>query len=118
MKRKAQIFSFITFIFFAAILLLIASVTVQTGFTLTQKAYNVSETLLKQANDTAQTISLASIRTPVTEDLTNAIQATGTNELIIQQAFQWNWLILLILMLISMYLGLAKTQTQFSRGLI
>lgn len=118
MKRKGQVTAFIFFIFSAVILIVIATVTVKTGIDFTTNVYALSDDILRTANNTAQTITLASIRVPITEDITNAIASTSTNSLIVKQNFQWIWLLLLLIMFITLYLSLEKRSSTSSRGFV
>ena len=97
MKKKGQVMYFFTFIIVIVFISIIAAIAIPAGVELTDKVYEIGDSLLRQSNDTVKTIVDDTLREGMQPSINAAIASTNTNNLLINQMQIWVWIIMIML---------------------
>jgi len=115
MNKKAQVTMYVVWFMAAIIILLVAALGAPMGVLFNSELYAAGEQILIDANSSIQNIQNDSVRTSVTDMVTQALDAQENNIEVNANLFQYSWVFVLILSGIVVFLFTRRT-VEFGQG--
>jgi len=97
MSRRGSIAIYISFIFIAIIVVVIATVFVPMGTLVSTKFYAAGEDILLMANDSIMAINDADVRSALLNSSQEALDSTEDNIEFGNSIYQYSWIIVILL---------------------
>lgn len=110
--KRAQTSYFIVYLVLAVMLVLAAAIFVPLGKSTADTTYNVGETVLETAKTRSAEINNASIRSAISLSIDEAVAEKENNIDMIQNFFQYFWIVVLIMTAFMIFVYTRKYAAQ------
>lgn len=116
-NKKASLSIYITFMFVAIIIVMIASVFAPMGVLFNTEMYIAGEDIIEQANESISTITDDTVRNSYYDMISSSRNAVDNNVEINSDIFQYSWVFIIILSMIVVFLY-TRRLSEINRGFI
>lgn len=103
-SKKGSLSIYITFIFLAVIIIVVAAVMAPFGVLFNTEMYAVGDDIIMDANESISQISDSGVRNSIYDMITSAKEAEINNIEINSNIFQYSWVFVIILTLVVVFL--------------